>query len=58
MCSGAIEEVPGAAKVSNLYTRGGGNGADPETPDAPKDVNDPKTPSPGAGEEDVPPMSG
>ena len=48
---------PGAPSVSKPKAGGGGNGADPETPTAPKDVNDPKTPSPGAGE-DVAPKSG
>ena len=50
-------DVPGAPRVSKPKAGGGGNGADPEAPAAPKDVNDPKTPSPGAGE-DVAPKSG
>jgi len=57
VCSGAIVEVPGAPSVSKPKARGGGNGAEPKTPAAQKDVNDPKTPSPGAGK-DVAPKSG
>ena len=49
-------DVPGAPRLSKPKAGEGGNGADPDAPAAPNDVNDPKTPSPGAGE-DVAPKS-